>query len=102
VTGDFFQLPPVGKNDIATKFAFEAEAWTKVLKHTFNLTKVFRQSDQSAHPFIFVVADPHPRLAFVNMLNEMRFGNLSQESIRMFRKLDREVVYDDGIMPTEL
>lgn len=28
-------------------FAFESETWNEVLEHTFNLTKVFRQKDQS-------------------------------------------------------
>jgi ATP-dependent DNA helicase PIF1 len=28
------------------KFAFEAEMWNETVKHTFNLTKVFRQRDQ--------------------------------------------------------
>ena len=46
VTGDFFQLPPVSKGTWV-KFAFEAETWNTVVKHTYNLTKVFRQSDQS-------------------------------------------------------
>lgn len=46
VTGDFFQLPPVAKS-VAVKFAFEADTWKQAVKHTFNLTKVFRQSDQS-------------------------------------------------------
>lgn len=46
MTGDFFQLPPVTKNG-QTKFAFDAESWEKILKeNNFNLTKVFRQSDQ--------------------------------------------------------
>lgn len=45
VTGDFFQLPPVAKST-AVKFAFEADTWKQAVKHTFNLTKVFRQSDQ--------------------------------------------------------
>lgn len=39
---------------------------------------------------------------FVDMLNEMRFGRLSQKSIQKFRSLSREVVYDDGLGPTEL
>lgn len=38
----------------------------------------------------------------VDMLNEMRFGQLSVSSIREFKKLDREVVYADGLAPTEL
>ena len=49
VTGDFFQLPPVMKNAEA-KFAFEAQLWHEIIEHTFNLTKVFRQTDQGAFP----------------------------------------------------
>ena len=45
VTGDFFQLPPVPGKKQPVKFAFEAEFWPQTLKKTFNLTKVFRQSD---------------------------------------------------------
>ena len=48
VTGDFFQLPPVMKGG-DPKFAFEAELWNATIKHTFNLTKVFRQTDQGQH-----------------------------------------------------
>lgn len=36
------------------------------------------------------------------MLNEMRFGRLSKASIAKFQSLSRPVVYDDGIVPTEL
>lgn len=36
------------------------------------------------------------------MLNEMRFGRLSQASIQAFKMLDRKIVYDDGIEPTVL
>jgi len=40
--------------------------------------------------------------AFVNMLNDMRFGRMSNQSINRFKALSRPVVYDDGIEPTEL
>ncbi|KAH8835600.1 hypothetical protein DL96DRAFT_70560 [Flagelloscypha sp. PMI_526] len=36
------------------------------------------------------------------MLNEMRFGRLSQKSIKTFKSLSRPIEYDDGIGPTEL
>lgn len=36
------------------------------------------------------------------MLNEMRFGTLSKESIETFRTLHRDPNYTDGIDPTEL
>ncbi len=36
------------------------------------------------------------------MLNEMRFGRLTPESIETFRRLDRPIPCPDGIVPTEL
>ncbi|TFY59772.1 hypothetical protein EVG20_g7664 [Dentipellis fragilis] len=86
VTGDFFQLPPVQKGNQQVKFAFEAEMWKKSVKRTIKLTKVFRQKDQE----------------FVDMLNEMRYGTLSQKSITKFRSLSRDIIYEDGLGPTEL
>ncbi|TFY61840.1 hypothetical protein EVJ58_g4258 [Rhodofomes roseus] len=86
VTGDFFQLPPVNKSG-KVNFAFEAEMWKHTIKdNTFKLTKVFRQRDQE----------------FVDMLNEMRYGQLSQRSIERFKSLDREIEYEDGVAAAEL
>ncbi|KAJ6476577.1 hypothetical protein DFH09DRAFT_952307, partial [Mycena vulgaris] len=36
------------------------------------------------------------------ILNEIRFGCLTQLSIKKFQLLSREVRYDDGLAPTEL
>ncbi|CAO1637552.1 unnamed protein product [Sympodiomycopsis kandeliae] len=85
ITGDFFQLPPVMKN-AATKFAFEAEMWDRVMEYKVNLTQVFRQKDQT----------------FVRMLNEMRHGKLSQDSIERFMKLSRTPQFDENVVPTNL
>ncbi|GAA6019588.1 hypothetical protein JCM10207_006936 [Rhodosporidiobolus poonsookiae] len=85
VTGDFFQLPPVTKGTTPT-FAFEAAAWKQCIDHTVNLTQVFRQKDTE----------------FIDMLNEMRFGRLTQESIKKFYALSRTPSYPVGIEPTEL
>lgn len=84
ITGDFFQLPPVMKG--GTRFAFEAKMWDDALDHKVNLTQVFRQKDQT----------------FVRMLNEMRHGKLSPDSIERFRKLSRPPQFDDTIVPTDL
>lgn len=84
LTGDFFQLPPVVKSSVV-KFAFNAQCWKDCMDCTFNLTKVFRQKDQ----------------AFVDMLNEMRFGRLSEKSIQVFTARAAPLP-DDGIAPTEL
>jgi hypothetical protein len=40
--------------------------------------------------------------AFVDMLNAMRFANLTTDIIKTFQGLSRPVTYKDGIEPTEL
>ncbi|KAH6916795.1 hypothetical protein BKA70DRAFT_1091185, partial [Coprinopsis sp. MPI-PUGE-AT-0042] len=90
--GDFCQLPPVTGRDpktgkeIPVKFAFDAESWATCVPSLMHLTRVFRQKDQ----------------AFVDMLNEMRFGKMQPSTIQAFKSLSRKVTYSDGIEPTEL
>ena len=87
ITGDFFQLPPVPEQEqISSKFSFEASSWKKVIEETICLHHVFRQKDEE----------------FVGMLNEMRLGKLTDQSILNFKNLERAPVYDDGLLPTEL
>lgn len=40
--------------------------------------------------------------AFANMLNEMRYGQMKESTIQIFRSLSRNVTYTDGIVPTEM
>ncbi|ETS73595.1 hypothetical protein PFICI_14541 [Pestalotiopsis fici W106-1] len=87
ITGDFFQLPPVpDRNKRDTKFAFDAATWSTSIDHTIGLTQVFRQKDHE----------------FAEMLNEMRLGRVSEQTVQTFRSLSRPLVYDDGITATEL
>ncbi len=104
ITGDFFQLPPVTKGPGGqVKFAFEAQYWGEAVKKTFNLTKVFRQKDPGKR---HVLGDngllSNPVVEFVDILNEMRFGQLSEASIAKFKSLSRAIRYDDGVAATEL
>lgn len=87
VTGDFFQLPPVpeGSNRDA-KFAFAAATWNTTIQHTILLTHVFRQRDPE----------------FAAMLNEMRLGKISPQTIEAFRKLSRPLDFHDSLEATEL
>lgn len=85
MSGDFFQLPPVSPNG-QTSFVFESPVWSSMIQQKFNLTEVFRQRDQT----------------FVNMLNDMRYGKLAPETIRIFSQLERTPSLPEGITPTEL
>ena len=40
--------------------------------------------------------------AFVEILNEMRFGKLQSGTVRIFETLSRDIIYDDGTGPTDL
>lgn len=97
VTGDFFQLPPVTKGNSEPKFCFEAQTWNETIPLSVNLTKVFRQRDERRLLGCLLLTT-----GFVTMLNEMRFGKLSNASIAAFKQLSRTITYDDGIAATEL
>lgn len=87
ITGDFFQLPPVPDNsNVQAKFAFDAATWTTSIDHTIGLTQVFRQRDPD----------------FARMLNEMRLGKITDETVRAFKALERPLNFDDGVDCAEL
>ncbi|KAF9519903.1 hypothetical protein BS47DRAFT_1005868 [Hydnum rufescens UP504] len=83
-------LPPVPDRhdgaEIPAEYAFDARTWNKCVKKHVMLTKVFRQTDTR----------------FINVLNEMRLGNMSAKSIQIFKALSRPVLYRDDLDPAEL
>lgn len=86
LSGDFFQLPPVEKQTV-TGFCFQAKSWPKAVPQTFELRQVFRQGN-----------DP----PFVRLLNQLRRGEVTPESVALLRKCSNPVTSDDGIQPTRL
>ena len=87
ICGDFFQLPPVAKAGTPFKFAFEASSWNRCIERTHELTKVFRQSDDS----------------FVRALNMIRVGNAPTEVRTLLRPCEGRVLEAvDGIAATRL
>ncbi|MFA7662872.1 MAG: PIF1 family DEAD/DEAH box helicase, partial [Patescibacteria group bacterium] len=64
LSGDFFQLPPVGRGSEKVKFVIESEAWKEMKLRACYLTEQFRQDDTK----------------FLNILNEIRSGEVSQAS----------------------
>lgn len=65
LAGDFLQLPPVWRQGSPQRFCFESAAWRRAVKRTFELTEVFRQKGDDE---------------FCALLNEVRFGELSEAS----------------------
>ncbi|KAL9190689.1 hypothetical protein ACHAXT_000395 [Thalassiosira profunda] len=69
VCGDFFQLPPV---ELAKDgFAFEAKCWSEAIRCSVLLKQVFRQRGDAT---------------LMNILDEARIGELSQQSAGVLRR----------------
>jgi len=86
-TGDFFQLPPVGKDEESSRFCFESGEWASIFpwKNCIELTQIFRQEDEG----------------YRRVLNQVRRGELDEEGIGILRGcLGREVVGET--VPTKL
>lgn len=80
--GDFFQLPPVKKNDTA-KFAFESNFWRKNMKNEIFLQKIVRQKDEK----------------FAKILNEIRTGKISENSSKILEEISKNSEISDFFSP---
>jgi len=73
LSGDFYQLPPVGNyNDVDTmRFCFESEDWNNVFKKNcqIQLVKIFRQTDNK----------------YISILNQVREGVVKRSSNELLK-----------------
>ncbi|MFA6989406.1 MAG: PIF1 family DEAD/DEAH box helicase [Candidatus Gastranaerophilaceae bacterium] len=72
--GDFFQLPPVEKNEKG--FCFTSNCWEELNLKTVFLEKIYRQTDTN----------------FIRSLNNMRLNDLKDEDIQLL--CSREIDYN--------
>lgn len=86
LSGDFFQLPPINRGGSGPDhFAFEAQSWGQLAPMICYLDTVYRQSD-----------DP-----LLQVLNEMREGQLSEDSEELLKdRMEEEL--PDTMTPTRL
>lgn len=98
--GDFFQLPPVVKQDKLSRnaysqdqdqeplvrFCFSTKAWKECVQYCYELTEVHRQKDQ----------------AFVSILNSIRIGRVTPEIRDRLAATAKQNVNFEGILATQL
>lgn len=84
--GDFYQLPPVSK-ERDTVFAFESEFWRKHIEVQVILKQVFRQASDKQ---------------FLQMLQEIRDGKVTESTTTKFKSLERPLPPMDNLIPTRL
>ena len=64
-SGDFYQLPPVGDNDIdSSKFCFESNNWKETFNALIELQKIYRQKDEK----------------YMKILRHVRNGQISKKT----------------------
>lgn len=90
--GDFYQLPPVDRkkdnfNEEEVIYAFESKFWQQHIKLQIILKKIFRQQNDKV---------------FLDMLQEVRDGVVSDSTIKKFQSLARPLSIVDGVLPTRL
>lgn len=84
--GDFFQLPPVKKNDEKMLFCFQSKAWNNCVNCNFELQTVHRQKDPT----------------FVRVLNNIRIGRITEEITALLQSTATQTIEKDGILATRL
>lgn len=94
--GDFFQLPPVQKEEDQhheddepqdkQHFVFESPLWKKAAFHTVHLTQIMRQTDPTFH----------------KILEQARYGTLSEESLQVLKARKTDEWKSQEIKPTLL
>ncbi|KAA3650932.1 MAG: helicase [Bacteroidetes bacterium] len=87
LSGDFFQLPPIGKSGERSKdkFAFMSPVWVQANLNVCYLTEQFRQTDDELN----------------RILNEIRTGFISEQSLRLLENASSQSFQKD-IEPTKL
>jgi ATP-dependent DNA helicase PIF1 len=82
VCGDFLQLPPP-----SGEYCFKSKCWTELKLTNIILTEVFRQKDKE----------------FVELLNRVRFADITEEDIKKLKScVGRVVDPSSGIMPLNM
>ena len=79
--GDFYQLPPIN-----TKFVFESPLWNETIHSVVSFERIYRQKDP----------------VFQTILNEIREGNVSDETHRLLKSRLNLDFSKEEIQPTKI
>lgn len=60
LVGDFYQLPPINKDNKPKRFAFDAKCWNTLIHHSIEFKHIYRQND----------------LDLTQILNKVRIGDI--------------------------
>jgi ATP-dependent DNA helicase PIF1 len=87
LSGDFYQLPPIGDqyDEDSSAFCFESDLWNECIPNTIQLTTIYRQSDS----------------VYKKILNQIRIGKVTPSTIEhLSKRVNVDITHD--IVPTIL
>ena len=85
--GDFYQLPPISKNNDKIQFCFESPLFDITFPNKIVFTKIFRQND----------------LVYTKILNQIRVGRITKNTIKILKScVDKKIPDNLEIKPTVL
>ena len=84
--GDFFQLPPISKNNENINYCFKSDAWKECIDEVIILDEIVRQND----------------ILFKTCLNCIRYGYCFEEIRKLMKKCKKTEFNDKDILPTKL
>ena len=86
VAGDFFQLPPVGKNDERNrdKFCFMSDAWVEAKFRVCYLTEQHRQGDDYLNDILNAIRAQNIEQAHIQALEHTRHQDIGDTFTRLY------------------
>lgn len=86
VAGDFFQLPPVGKNDERNrdKFCFMSDAWVEAKFRVCYLTEQHRQGDDYLNDILNAIRAQNIEQAHIQALEQTRRQDIGDTFTRLY------------------
>ena len=86
VAGDFFQLPPVGKNDERNrdKFCFMSDAWVEAKFRVCYLTEQHRQGDDYLNDILNAIRAQNIEQAHIQALEQTRQQDIGDTFTRLY------------------
>lgn len=82
--GDFFQLPPIGKNGFNPAFAFNSKTWEESNLHICYLSEQFRQKDKELESILNSIRERSVDQIIHNKLLEKITDDFEEEITRLY------------------
>jgi ATP-dependent exoDNAse (exonuclease V) alpha subunit len=93
MSGDFFQLPPITRNDEELQFVYQAQVWSEMDVRVCYLQEQYRQNDKSLMSILQALRKNEVDSSLSNLLAE-RLGQVNGDKIKAIRLFTHNIDVD--------